>query len=39
MTSVLEPVGFTAITGLSQLVDIRERESVVKVGANWKFGW
>jgi outer membrane immunogenic protein len=22
-----------------QLVDIRERESVVKVGANWKFSW
>ena len=29
-------VGFT---GSPQLVDIRERESVVKVGANWKFGW
>jgi outer membrane immunogenic protein len=28
-------VGFTS----GQLVDIRERESLVKVGANWKFGW
>jgi outer membrane immunogenic protein len=28
-------IGFTS----SQLVDIRERESAVKVGANWKFGW
>jgi outer membrane immunogenic protein len=32
-------VGFTTAAGSSQLVDIRERESVVKVGANWKFSW
>jgi outer membrane immunogenic protein len=30
-------IGFTSVTSLSQLVDIRERESLVKVGANWKF--
>jgi outer membrane immunogenic protein len=32
-------IGFTTVAGSSQLVDIRERESVVKVGANWKFNW
>jgi outer membrane immunogenic protein len=32
-------VGFTAVNGATGLVDIRERESLVKVGANWKFGW
>jgi outer membrane immunogenic protein len=32
-------IGFTTVTGSPQLVDIRERESVVKVGANWKFNW
>jgi outer membrane immunogenic protein len=32
-------IGFTTVTGLPQSVDIRERESVVKVGANWKFAW
>jgi outer membrane immunogenic protein len=30
-------VNFTSVTGASQLVDIRERESAVRVGANWKF--
>jgi outer membrane immunogenic protein len=29
-------IGFT---GSSQLVDIRERASAVKVGGNWKFNW
>jgi len=33
-------VGLTSVTtGATQLVDIRERESLVKVGANWKIGW
>ena len=32
-------VGLTSVTGSSQLVDIRERDSLVKVGANWKFNW
>jgi outer membrane immunogenic protein len=32
-------VGLTSGTGSSQLVDIRERDSLVKVGANWKFNW
>jgi outer membrane immunogenic protein len=32
-------IGFTTVAGSSQLIDIRERESVVKVGANWRFSW
>jgi outer membrane immunogenic protein len=32
-------IGFTTVAGSPQLVDIRERESAVKVGANWKFSW
>jgi len=32
-------VSFTSTAGLSQSVGIRERESFVKVGANWKFCW
>jgi outer membrane immunogenic protein len=32
-------VGFASAAGLPQSVDIRDRDSVVKVGANWKFKW
>ncbi len=32
-------IGFATVNGVPQLVNIRERESVVKVGANWKLGW
>jgi outer membrane immunogenic protein len=31
-------VGFNTAAG-TQPIDIRDRESIVKVGANWKFGW
>jgi outer membrane immunogenic protein len=32
-------VGLTSVSGSSQIGDVRERESLVKVGANWKFNW
>jgi hypothetical protein len=32
-------VGLTSVTGSSSLVDVREREGLVKVVANWKFNW
>jgi outer membrane immunogenic protein len=32
-------VGFTSAAGLPQSVDIRDHDSVVKVGGNWKFNW
>jgi opacity protein-like surface antigen len=32
-------VGLTSVTSSSQLVDVRERESLIKVGTNWKFNW
>jgi hypothetical protein len=32
-------IGFTTVAGSPHSVDIRECQSVVKVGANWKFAW
>jgi outer membrane immunogenic protein len=32
-------VGFTSAAGGPQTVDIRDRDSLIKVGGNWKFNW
>jgi outer membrane immunogenic protein len=34
-----QTISFASVAGSSLLSDIRERDSVVKVGANWKFNW
>ena len=34
-----QTISFASVTGSSQLSDIRERDNVVKMGVNWKFGW